>query len=620
MAEELTERARELASHPPFDRLPRTALEALVRRTEVRYVRRDSPVIDRGTPVQHLFWIRSGAVEVRSPDGTLELRLAEGEIFGYPSVDPGEPSPSAVIAFEDTLVHLLPAQDVQMAREAHPSFGRYFEDAPRERLKSARQALHSGGGGPTSLLTAALSDLITRSPVAGDAEMSVRSAAGRMTWEGVSCLPVLREGRLVGIVTDRDLRSRVLAVGLDPETSIDRIMSTDPVTLPLRSSAFEALLAMTRLGVHHLPLMDGDRLAGVVTATDLVRRERANPIYVVGDVRRAPTLDAVTRAARGRERVFRELVASGTPPEKVERVLTEILDAIVVRLIEIVAAESGPAPAEWSWLAFGSQARGESGIHSDQDHGILLESDGGDPWFSEVAEAVSQGLRRAGVPFCPGRAMATEARWRQDLGGWRARFSDWVRRPVPEALLEAGIFFDFRPVWSSFESEATAVLRREVLDSTRGNEIFAAHLASAALRRPPPLGIFRRLVLERDGSGAEVLDLKHRGVIPIVELVRTQALEAGVAAVGTRERIGALVESGGLSPDGGADLLEAFDFISSVRFRHQAEQLTRGGPADSLVPPGDLSPLERRYLRDAFQVVRTHRELLASRFPSGLLG
>lgn len=642
MAEDSMEIARELRLFPPFGRLPPSALEAVARKMEVQYARRGTRVIARGDQVSHLFWIRSGAVELRGSDESLELRLEEGESCGYRSILSGQPAASTVTAIEDTLLYRLPAAEFRTLIQAHPSFARYFDDAMAERLKAAREALSQRDRTTSSLFTTRVSELASRSPVAAEVGMSVREAAARMTEERVSCLPVMRGEALVGIVTDRDLRSRVLGPGVSPDVSIEQIMTPDPLTLPMESSGFEALLAMTRLGIHHLPLLENERLAGVVTATDLIRRERANPVYIVGDIRKATDVEEVARAARSRERVFLDLVDSDTPPEKVGTILAGISDAVTRRLIELVVENRGEAPAQWSWLVFGSQAREESGVHSDQDHGILVEQPqsrstvppgetqqpladtglepGMDRWFSKAAEFVSDGLRRAGYPFCPGKVMATESRWRRGLEGWEARFRGWIVRPVPEALLHAGIFFDFRQPYENPSWDGAARLRREILQETKGNEIFVAHLVTSTLGRSPPLGIFRRLVLERDGEGVEVLDLKHRGVIPIVDLVRAYALEAGVEAVGTRERVRALAERNVLSRDGAANLLEAFDFISFVRLRHQARRLREGKEADSLVPAKELSPLESRHIRDVFQVVRTHRDLFARRLQTGLLG
>jgi CBS domain-containing protein len=647
MTDELADLVREVAAHPPFQELPLPALRALLGQGEIRYHRRGEVIFDAGTPVPHLYWIRSGAVELRRPDSTLELRLAEGEVFGHDSALSGTPSPVRAVAFEDALLLVLPVEAVEEAAGTSDPFERHLRDLPGDRLRAAGRALQGPGRSVASLLTDPVQGLITRSPVAAESELSIREAARLMTREGVSCLPVLRQGGLVGIVTDRDLRSRALAADIPPESPVEEIMSPDPVTLPITSSGFEALLAMTRLGIHHLPLVEGDRLVGVVTATDLIRRERASPIYVVGDVRKAGTAEEVARAAQGRERVFLALVEGGAPPAKVARILTEIMDAVTVRLIEIASRDAAAPPVPWIWLAFGSQARGESGIHSDQDHGTLLLPDGqpgnsmteprtvspllpgGGPegrgeetgsWLADMARTVVDGLRQSGYPPCPGEVMATESRWRRTGEAWEARFHDWVFRPTPEALLHAGIFFDFRGIGGTGPEEAVGNLRERVLEATRGNEIFAAHLLTSALRRPPPLGIFRQLVLERDGEGTELLDLKQRGLIPIVDLVRILALESGVPAVATRDRIDGLAGTEFLSPDGGSDLREAFDFIHSVRLQHQARQLARGTTPDSLVPPGELSGLERRHLRDAFRVVHTLRESLENRLQSGLLG
>lgn len=208
--------------------------------------------------------------------------------------------------------------------------------------------------------------------------------------------------------------------------------------------------------------------------------------------------------------------------------------------------------------------------------------------------------------------MATNPEWREPLSHWKARFAHWIDNPDPTALMHGCTFFDLRHVYG--DGALTAELRSSMLAGTRGNSIFLSHLASNALSRQPPLGFFRNFVLSGARDEARVLDLKHAGVVPIVDLARVYALAGGIDVVNTRERLEAAGATNELSDSGARDLGDALTFLSDTRFRHQARQLDAGIKPDSLVEPDSLSRFERGHLKDAFAIVRTMQRSLAQRF------
>lgn len=660
MEPELREIGEFLGLHSPFDRLSPGGRDAAVRSLRVRYHRRGDTVFQVGAEPTHLYLVRSGAVELRDPKGVLAQRMGEGEVFGAPSLVSGSPTARSAHVVEDTLLYLLPADAFHRLRQREPEFEAALSEGLARRLGRALRALRDEPtpAAPRTDLLAPSGDLVGRAPVIGSPELSIREAAVRMSEAGVASLLLVAdagvgedpgamdterpgEDRLVGIVTNRDLRTRVLAAGVSPEAPIRTVMTADPITLPAGTPRLDAILTMVREGIHHLPLVEGGRVMGVVSATDLLREQALHPVFLGDRIRKAPTVLQAIRVARERERLFLSLARGGLGPWEVERILTGIADALARRILEV--REEG---RQGSWLVFGSQARREMGLHSDQDHGLILPSaehdvppsaavgggdegmaqgEGGktaggtesDPW-GRLGRGVVRALVRAGYPPCPGSVMASEARWRRTLEGWDRKFQRWTRRPELEELIHAGILFDLRGLGRG-ASEADR-LRTRLLEHTRDNEIFAAQMAALAVRNPPPLGIFRRFVVERSGDQEPALELKRRGIQPLVDLVRIHALVAGIPEVGTRERLERLGRDGVLSASGAADLREALDFLSTLRQRHQVRRLEDGGHPDSRVVPAELAPLERRHLKDAFQILRMQQEHLGRRFQTGRLG
>ena len=212
--------------------------------------------------------------------------------------------------------------------------------------------------------------------------------------------------------------------------------------------------------------------------------------------------------------------------------------------------------------------------------------------------------------YCPGDVMASNPKWRQPLAVWRSYFDKWIFNPQPKALMYASIFFDLQCVRG--DAGLLESLQSEVLKKTRGNTIFLAYMTANALQFHPPLGIFKQFVLEKGGAEEKALNMKKRGIVPITDLARVYALSAGVNALNTRDRLEAASKAGVLSRSGMADLRDALEFIASVRLQHQSQQIRAGQTPDNFVPPEHLSSLERRHLKDAFDVVDTIQTAMES--------
>ena len=324
----------------------------------------------------------------------------------------------------------------------------------------------------------------------------------------------------------------------------------------------------------------------MLTSTDLMRLERANPIHLVGDIAKADDLDTLVALSQRLPRIIDQLVHEDATADGIGRIVTAVGDALEQRLIHLAERALGPSPAAYAWVALGSQARLEQGPGSDQDNALVLSDDATTadaPWFEALATFVVDGLVACGYPRCPGDIMATNPRWRQPLREWKRTFARWIDEPVPDAILRSAIFFDLRTVHG--DDSLVAGLQEQIRLSAPRSGRFLAHLARNAAANEPPLGFFRGFVLEREGQHKDTLDLKRGGFHAVVEVARVHALSRGLPQVGTLSRIAAAAGAGGLSSETAADLHDAFEFIRYVRLLHQAKQIRSGEAPDNFVAP-----------------------------------
>ena len=615
---ELAEIRDFLAAHAPFDSLPAGVLDSIPSRLSVGYHRRGTVVLAEGSMPADLLVVRSGAVELRDPDGELVERGGLGTCVGGAALAEGGPEPVTVRAIEDTLVLACPADLFHELREQHAEFASFFElGAGRLRDAVLRQRQQQVDGADQAVLRSKVGDLVRRPPVSVPADATILDATRLMSEERISSVLVTDEQRLVGILTDRDLRTRVLAAGVDPAAPVSTVMTPDPATTGPEALALEVVLELVRRNIHHLPVVEHGRPTGMITVTDLLRLQQANPVFLVGDIAKAPDVATVAQLGIRLQGVVAGLVRQGTSAHDAGRVVTTVGDAIEQRLLELAEAELGPPPVPYAWLTLGSRARYEQALGPDQDHALLLHDDyRPEPhaaYFQDLAEMVTSGLETVGYPRCRGGKMATNPAWRQPLAAWQDSVARWVGTPTPESVLEASVFFDLRHQYG--DPALTAALAGTQRRTAQGRPIFLAHLAAHAASQHPPLGFFREFVVDRSGEHRDSLDIKKGGINIIVEIARLHGLACGSQATSTTARLEDAVTARQISAELAADLRDAWEFLAHLRLRHQVSKVRGGQPADNWVAPTRLSHFEKRHLKAAFGVIRSAQGALAQRYP-----
>lgn len=614
---ELAEIRDFLAAHAPFEGLPGAVVDAIPSRLSVGYHRRGTVVLAEGSAPVELLVVRSGAVELRDPEGELVGRGAAGTCIGGAALVAGGRQPLTVRAIEDTLVLACPAELFRDLCERHPDFAAFFEQRGKLSEAVTSQRRQHVTSADRAMLGSEVGALVRRAPVSVGPGTTILDAARLMTEERISSVLVTDGDRLVGILTDRDLRARVLAVGADPSAPVSTVMTPDPVTVGPRALALDALLELVRRNIHHLPVVEDGRPSGMITATDLLRIQQASPVFLVGDIAKASDVATVAELASRLPWVVADLVRQGTSAHDAGRVVSTVGDAVEQRMLALAEAKLGPPPVAYAWLTLGSRARFEQALGPDQDHALLLHDDYRpdlhEAYFAALAELVTSGLEVVGYPRCRGDKMATNPAWRQPLATWRDYVARWVGTPTSDAVLEASVFFDLRHQYG--DPALTAELARVQRRAAQGTPIFLAHLAGAAASHQPPLGFFRGLVVDRSGEHRDTLDVKAGGINIIVQIARLHALASGSQATSTIDRLEDAVAGRQLSPELAADLRDAWEFLAHLRLLHQVDQVASGAAGDNRVDPSRLSHFEKRHLKAAFGVIRFAQSALAQRYP-----
>ncbi|NGX16487.1 DUF294 nucleotidyltransferase-like domain-containing protein [Wenzhouxiangella sp. XN24] len=625
---EVLEIRQHMARFAPFESLSDDLLDKVAGSVDVAYFKAGSEILHRDDTINDLHYIRSGAIEIYRRGGTLHNRLEEGDIYGHFSLLRNHRVHFPAKAIEDTLIYLIPGTVFEELCAADEQFADFVElDQPRLKTTVERRA------GEAGMMTTRVRKLITRLPVVVDASVTVQEAARRISEEYATAVLVLADPdgnprfnvtdetgevrQLLGILTDSDFRSRVVAQGLPPDTPVGEVIEGQPFTVQSDETLQEAMLCMLRNNMQHLPVLHRRRLMGVLHISDIIRHQTHTSLYLVERIFTQDDAKGLARLLPDVRESFVRMVEEGANSQMIGSALSTIGRSFTRRLLEIGERELGPPPVPYSLMALGSMARNEQSIVTDQDNALVLddtfEPDRHDEYFAALAKIVSDGLAACGYTYCTGGIMGTNPQWRQPLRAWKRYFNDWIDNPTPERLLHSSIFFDLDSV--AGEGAYVVQLQDLVAEKAPQSPLFLAAMARNASNRTPPLGFFRNFVMEKDGKQNNTINVKRRGTAPMVDLIRVHALASGSTSQNSFDRLNDIAQTD-LLPSGVADRIRyALEFISMVRIRHQGIALQRDQLPSNSIEPENISSEERHNLKDAFQLLSDAQKFLQFRYP-----
>ena len=378
-------------------------------------------------------------------------------------------------------------------------------------------------------------------------------------------------------------------------------------TVPAGQLAIEATVEMLAADSEHLAVLEGDRICGLLSATNLLSLDARSPIALRHAVLGAHDEDALVRAAAQIPKLFLLLARAGVPPRDLGRVLSLQHDTVVARLIDFSISRRGPAPVAWTWLDLGSAARREFTLASDQDNALAYaDPEPGaageiDAYFAQLGADVNDGLVRCGIGLDNNGVLAGNRQWRMSEADWLKTFDEAMRDPTESHLIRATVSFDFR---STAGGLSIAPDLTERMRAARRHPQFMRLMVRTATGYPVALGFRGQLATGQAGDPPGRLDLKRGAIIPLVNLVRFHALAGGVTISNTLDRIDAAASVGVLERGVADGLREAFDVINGVRFERHAAQVQAGETPGNLLDPDELAPIARTELREALHVVR----------------
>lgn len=604
-----------LEGHDPFRGLDEAALERIAAHAEIEFFKAGTTIMPQGEkPAQRVRVIRKGSVELLDRGRVVDL-LGEGEMFGHPSVLSGEPTRYESRAREDTLTYSLPADDV-IPLLGRPSSLRFLA---RSLLARGRRGDGIGIESPSAeVARQSAAALVRKPPAICRPDASLRDAARMMNANEVSAVLVELDGGDFGIVTDRDLRSKIVAGRISRDDPVTAAMSAPVIGVGADQTGADVMLTMLDHDIRHVPVFNSPgNPIGVIVGIDLVAAETRSPFVLRREISRARNKDQLREAASRLRSTVVALHHAELTPFHISDVIATVADALIRRMIDLAVESAGPPPAEFSWMSLGSHGRREPVPSSDVDSGIAWrDRPDPDPITSEarrrlasaqtaeymhsIAADVDDCVRVIGWKLDPHGVTATGSFSASSIEDWRRSIQSWLQHPDDNRVLIAvSILLDGRVVYGP-ERELDV---KRLLFETGDRASLEWWMLRLAVAAKPPTGFIHDLVVYASGKRREALDIKHAGLLPVIDLARYVALKGEIPANHTLDRLRAAADQGALGATEARVLEEAFELFSALRLEHQVRQIERGEEPDDHLGAEELDPLTRRYLRDAFREV-----------------
>jgi len=621
---------RFVADIVPFSFLPESELEKISYKLSLAYYPKNTVLfIQDQSIVQNLYILQKGAAQrYYEEDGkkTLRALLSEGDLHGGISmlVNDGV-SVRTLEVEEESYFYTLSKEIFLDLCTRFETFSDFFTDTFGKRMLNRSYASiitkstlpqHEG----MQFFNHNVESVFNRELVHCDTDASIHDAADVMTRVGCSSIFIKAAGGdFIGVVTDKDLRSKVVATGYNIQNPVSKIMSSPLYTISSHGLIFEALLEMMRKNIKHLAVTDtGGKVVGAVTNHDLLMEQGRSPLFLIRGIHTAVNMEEIIEQHNQLPGQIKNLIAGGVQAKNVTRLITTVSDAILRKLIGFVLDEMGPPPAKFVFMIMGSEGRKEQTLKTDQDNAIVYEdvsdeaSDEVRNYFLQFGEKVCNLLDQAGYAFCEGGIMTKNPRWCQPFSAWKKDFNGWIHAAEAEDLLQSSIFFDFKGAYGDM---ALITELRDHLFSMLGGWVgFFRHLTENALHFKPPLGFFRNFVVESKGKHRDAFDIKS-AMVPIVDFARIYALKHKLKETNTLERLNRLYINKVFSWQEYNEIDKAYSFMMQLRFVRQVTAIIdKNDKPDNYITPKKLSNIEQTMLREIFKRIGKFQGKLEAEF------
>lgn len=613
-----------LRKTPPFQFLEESILNRVAESLSLQFYPKDTVILRQEESIsESVFIIKKGGVRIsmtmEDGENVIVDYRGEGDNFGFLSLISKERQKTTVVAIDDTICYLLGMDKMKDLIDKSPAVAEYYMSYLSRYVDKVFREMHRKSlfyGSSNRLLFTTEAGDIAKKAITIPEDTPIRDAARKMVQEKVSSLIVIntKTGLPGGIITDKDLREKVVALGRDVSEPVKNIMTISVIRADAKESCFSVITKMIKYNIHHILVIRDGYLMGIITNHDLMLLQGTSPLSLSHSIDNQNSIEGLASISNRMNSLIGLLLKEGARSSNILSIITEINDRLVRQVISLAEKGMGSPPVPYCWVVFGSEGRKEQLFKTDQDNAIIYaDSQELDvrAYFSNLARLVHDGLIKIGYPECLSGNMAVNPRWCQPLSIWKDYFRAWLERPDQEELSKKITFFDMRPIYGK---PALAEELQDYFMSSLGKTEFLKVMAQVITRNAPPVGFLKSSLMERNGEKARMLDLKQRCTIPLVDIIRFFAIEMGIRETSTTGRLNILKARHPVLKGFADEIEHVYEFMMLLRIHHQFEQKISGKYPDNIIIPSQLSTLEKKTIKEAFHLISRLQKIITEKY------
>ena len=621
-----------LKDFPPFSFLHKMDLEKLSEQISIIYKDKDAVIFAENEKTHDSFYVvHKGAVALKKNSKNTVLDMCdEGDIFGLRPLLAQENYIMEAVAHEESILYAIPIAVFKPYALENRTVGNFLIESYASNTKNPYSDIHKDKLYGDDLAHDTMQSdtnsfdltpikyskkIVTCSP-----STTARDVAKIMNKKKVGAILIVDEMLPIGILTDKDLRNKIVTGEYSIMTTAETIMTKPVITYPKKMTVTEAQMAMMKSNISHLCLTkDGTintKAVGILSKHDVMVALGNNPAVLIKALKRVKKIKEIKPIRNRIMQLLQGYLDQNIPMTLIAKIITELNEACTTRVIEMcIEKMSSPPPVKFAWLALGSQGRSEQMLHTDQDNAIVYENvsdvfkDETRIYFLKFAGLVNKGLFEIGYDYCPAEMMASNPKWCMSLDEWKSQVHHWITNPGKNEVLLSFIFFDYSVTYG--DTEIASQLSDSIFEDVKANPIFYVHLVSGALQSPSPTGFFRQFLVEQDGANKDNFDIKRRALMPLTDAARVLILSHSVKGISnTAERFEKLAE---LEPTNSELYLScSYSFKALLKFRTKQGLLHHD--SGQFIALESLSKMEKIKLKRTFKTIKELQELISVRF------
>lgn len=581
----------------PFELLSSHELDNLMAKIDIAYYPKDTLLISKSLPSIAFYIIIKGSVN-ELIDGEIHNVYTSGDSFDADALIYSQ-NENKFIVDEDLICYEIKKDDFLLLMQNKKVQSYFLQDfvTKHQHLKE-----YDAASELTPFLISKVSDIFLHPVCVVDAETSIYDALVKEK-DLKSKIIIVKSEQDHLVVTDTDLRDKVLLGGINIQESIKSIATSRVICIDINDFLFNALITMTHNTIKRLVVKDGNEIVGVLEQIDLLSYFANHSHLVAVQIDRAKSIDDLKNLQDDLKNLILILKTKGVKVRYITKLVSTLNIKIYKKLFDMCVSEE--LRDKCALIVMGSEGREEQSVKTDQDNALIIKDGVDTQLFEAPMVQLNQYLLEIGFPKCDGDVMVSNAFWRRDVASFKKLIDSWSESMDDKSVQELSIFFDSKCI--AGDESLLEELRAYLFARFEKRDDILAHIAKAVLNFETPLSLFSGFVLEKDHNNK--LDLKKGGVFALVHGVRTLALEYGIKETNTIERIKVLNNNGVIDKNFATELIESFDSLLAIRL--QAMLHSKDVDESNYINPKTLEKNQRDLLKDSFKIINKFKKFMS---------